>query len=98
MGKFQGSYTEETKEAMRQMYEQLSERDRRMYAATEVMKLGYVFYPVLTVLHRLDDDRKKSVLQFLHESGLIYRDKGIIDLSGADLSGTNLSIISLVGV
>ncbi len=41
MGKFQGNYTEETKKVMRQVYEQLSERDRRMYAAAEVMKLGY---------------------------------------------------------
>jgi hypothetical protein len=39
--KFQGNDTEETKQAMRQMYEQHSERERRMYAATEVMKLGY---------------------------------------------------------
>jgi hypothetical protein len=41
MSKFQGNYTEETKRAMRQIYKQLSERDRRMYAAAEVMKLGY---------------------------------------------------------
>jgi len=41
MGKFQGNYTEETKNAMRQIYEQLSERVRRMYAAAEVMKMGY---------------------------------------------------------
>jgi hypothetical protein len=41
MSKYVGPYTEEAKQAMRQMYEQLSERDRRVYAATEVMKLGY---------------------------------------------------------
>src|ERR1700746_3131995 len=41
MGKFEGGYTEETKKAMRQGYERLSEKDRRMYAAAEVMKLGY---------------------------------------------------------
>jgi len=44
----------------------------------------------LTVLRRLDAVRKGSVLQFLHESGLIDKDKRIIDLSGADLSSANL--------
>jgi len=43
----------------------------------------------LTVLLRLDGERKRSVLQFLHESGLI-EEKNIIDLNGADLSHANL--------
>ncbi len=45
----------------------------------------------LTVLPRLDPIRKRSVLQFLYESGLIDKDKRIIDLSGADLSRADLS-------
>lgn len=61
----------------------------------------------LTVLARLDRDRKKSVLQFLHEAGLIKKDLPIIELNGADLSkadlvfadlrGANLSRVNLSG-
>jgi uncharacterized protein YjbI with pentapeptide repeats len=57
----------------------------------------------LTVLPRLDSVRKRSVLLFLYESGLIEKDKLIInldgaDLSGADLSRTNLNKANLYGV
>ena len=45
----------------------------------------------LTVLPRLDGKRKARVLQCLYESGLIHKDKKIIDLSGADLSDANLT-------
>ena len=45
----------------------------------------------LTVLRRLDGLRKGSVLQFLHESGLIDKGKRIIDLRGAHLDGANLN-------
>ncbi len=51
----------------------------------------------LTVLPRLNGDRKASVVQFLYESGLIYKDKKIIDLDGADLSGADLSIKVWIG-
>ena len=44
----------------------------------------------LTVLPRLDGNRKASLLQFLHESGLIEKDRKIVDLDGADLRGANL--------
>jgi uncharacterized protein YjbI with pentapeptide repeats len=44
----------------------------------------------LTVLSRLDGDRKAQVVQFLYESGLIAGAQPIVDLSGADLSRTNL--------
>ena len=40
----------------------------------------------LTVLRRLDANRKSIVLQFLYENGLINKDKFIIDLQEADLS------------
>jgi uncharacterized protein YjbI with pentapeptide repeats len=44
----------------------------------------------LTVLPRLDPQRKRILLQFLQESKLIERDKSVISLSGADLSRSNL--------
>jgi hypothetical protein len=73
----------------------------------EVRKIARV--RTLTILPRLDAKRKRSVLQFLREAGLIDRDKCIIDLSGgisegllgADLSGVmggiNLSGTNLSG-
>ena len=54
----------------------------------EVRKIARV--RTLTVLRRLDGLRKGSVLQFLHESGLIDKGKRIIDLRGAHLGGANL--------
>jgi len=44
----------------------------------------------LTVLPRLDGDRKARVVQFLYESGLIANGNPVIDLHGADLSGAHL--------
>ena len=44
----------------------------------------------LTILSSLDDVRKRNVLQFLHESGLIQKGKYIIDLNGADLREADL--------
>jgi hypothetical protein len=65
-----------------------------------VLKIARV--RTLTVLPRLDAKRKRSVLLFLHESGLINRYKTIVylwgaDLSGADLSHTNLLEANLTG-
>ena len=51
----------------------------------------------LTVLPRLDKDRKKIVLQFLYESGLIQKDKPIVVLRGANLSSANLRNADLSG-
>jgi hypothetical protein len=53
----------------------------------------------LTVLLHLDEDivRKTSVLQFLHESGLIHKDARIIDLRGAYLNGVWLFESDLSG-
>jgi hypothetical protein len=51
----------------------------------------------LTLLARIDGDRKSSVVQFLYESQLIVRHgkglpyPGIVDLSGADLSKADLA-------
>jgi uncharacterized protein YjbI with pentapeptide repeats len=44
----------------------------------------------LAVLEGLDPDRKRVLLQFLHESNLIHLDKPIIGLLGANLKGANL--------
>jgi hypothetical protein len=44
----------------------------------------------LTVLRRLDAERKGSVLQFLQEAELINNDEAIIGLHGADLRGAYL--------
>jgi uncharacterized protein YjbI with pentapeptide repeats len=51
----------------------------------------------LTILRGLDAERKGSVIQFLHESGLISKDKHIINLSRANLSRANLSGADLSG-
>jgi Pentapeptide repeats (8 copies) len=45
----------------------------------------------LTVLPRLDGRRKRSVLQFLYESGVINATEAGFSLSGADLRKANLS-------
>ena len=55
----------------------------------EVRKIARV--RTLTVLPRLDANRKRSVLQFLIESVLIDVYDPIINLGGADLSEVNLS-------
>ena len=52
----------------------------------------------LTVLARLDGDRKGSVMQFLYESGLIIKDPVTIFLEGADLSEANLRGADLTAV
>jgi len=54
----------------------------------EVRKIARVL--TLTVLRRLDGRRKGSVIQFLYESGLIDKDKRIVNLTGADLHGADL--------
>src|SRR5215217_5916293 len=47
---------------------------------------------MLTVLTRLEKgERKGSVVRFLFESGLINKDHVVLDLRGADLSGTDLN-------
>ena len=55
----------------------------------EVFKIARV--RTLTVLPRLDANRKRSVLQFLHESDLINGDKRTINLWEANLTGANLA-------
>jgi uncharacterized protein YjbI with pentapeptide repeats len=54
----------------------------------------------LTVLYRLDADRKGSLIRFLYESGLIRKEDmgNFLDLSEADLSNVNLSGVTLADV
>jgi len=86
--------TDNQREAALQSYidkisELLLEKDlREPQPEDEVRTIARV--RTLTVLPRLDKVRKRSVLQFLHESGLIEKGKSIIDLNGADLSEANL--------
>ncbi len=44
----------------------------------------------LSVLPRLDGESKARVLQFLYETGLITKDRSVVDLLGADLRGADL--------
>src|SRR6266851_1851652 len=72
----------------------------------EVRKIARV--RTLTVLRGLDAARKASLLQFLHEAGLIDKNNRIIDLSeadlfeaklfGANLRGADLREVTLRGV
>ncbi len=71
----------------------LRENLRKSKPDDEVRKIAHVL--TLTVLPRLDEGRKRGVLQFLYESDLIDKDTSIIDLGGADLSKTNLSHVNL---
>jgi hypothetical protein len=66
----------------------LEKRLRTSQPEDEVRKIARV--RTLMVLSRLDGVRKGSVLQFLHESGLIEGTQPIMRLSGADLSKTDL--------
>jgi hypothetical protein len=49
----------------------------------------------LTVLPRLDGERKARVVQFLYESGLISKGRRILDLREGDLNGANLGGFNL---
>ena len=51
----------------------------------------------LSVLPRLDGERKARVLQFLYETGLIIKDRSVVDLLGADLREADLRGANLRG-
>jgi uncharacterized protein YjbI with pentapeptide repeats len=73
----------------------LHEKLRDSAKVDEVRKIARV--RTLTILPRLDANRKRSALQFLYESGLIDKGKSIVDLNGANLSGADLSETDLSG-
>jgi uncharacterized protein YjbI with pentapeptide repeats len=62
----------------------------------EVRKIARV--RTLTVLRRLDPDRKASVLHFLQEADLVNKDTCLVELEGVDLSEARLNGIRLDGV
>jgi len=51
----------------------------------------------LTVLPTLNANRKRSVLQFLYEAGLIDQEHPLVDLTGAELRGIDLDGANLSG-
>lgn len=55
---------------------------------TEVRTLARAW--TLTVLERLDSQRKASVSRFLYEAGWITKERRVVDLSDADLRGVDL--------
>jgi hypothetical protein len=88
------------------MSQLLADKEQPLHKAQPGDNLGTVARArTLTVLPRLDGNRKRSVLVFLHESGLIGRERILVDddsdlikrrhkivnLDQADLSGANLS-------
>ena len=91
------------------MAELLTDKDQPLHSAQPGDSLSTVARArTLTVLGRLDGGRKRSVLQFLYESGLIYKEQtllseldlierrpNIVSLQQADLSKAHLNGIGL---
>jgi uncharacterized protein YjbI with pentapeptide repeats len=73
----------------------LHEKLRSSTEEDEVRNIARV--RTLTILRGLDPTRKASVLQFLHEAGLINKNKCIINLSEAPLAEANLRGANLRG-
>ncbi len=73
----------------------LHEKLRESQPEEEVRTIARV--RTLTVLPRLDGKRKRSVLQFLHESGVIKQGKSDLNLRGADLKRADLIGVNLNG-
>jgi len=71
------------------LHENLRESDPEK----EIRKIARV--RTLMVLPRLNNERKRSVLQFLYESGLIDKDKSIVDLYKASLYRADLRGVKL---
>ena len=72
-----------------EMSELLLEKNLRESTVTdEVRTIARI--RTLTVLPRLDGKRKRNLLQFLYDAGLIDRKHQIIDISDADLSDADL--------
>lgn len=61
---------------------------RESQPGTEVRNIAQIL--TLTVLRRLDEERKGIVLQLLQDAGLIRKDKLVITLKNANLSGVKL--------
>ena len=93
------------------MSQLLTDKDQPLHSAQPGDSLSTLARArTLTVLGRLDSVRKWSVLQFLHESGLIHREQSLLDEGGlierrhnivslkqADLSEADLNAADLSG-
>jgi DNA-binding protein Fis len=80
------------------MAQLVTDKDRSLHRSPLSDRLRTVARArTLTVLSRLDGDRKARVLQFLYESVLINIEHPIVDVTRADLSGANLRASSLSG-
>lgn len=78
---------------LKECLDQLTPEGKPDPACGEVRQIARV--RTLTVLERLDTERKRNVLLFLLEAGLIYTDKTIIGLRRASLDGVNLKRVHL---
>jgi hypothetical protein len=81
-----------------QMVRLLNDKDRPLRRsergeAVSILAKGLT----LRVLPKLDGESKARVLQFLYETGLIIKDRSVVDLLGADLRGANLREANLGG-
>jgi len=82
-----------------QMSQLLTDEKRPLHRAQLGDSLSMVARArTLTVLSRLGSDRKRSVLQFLYESGLINRDNPIVKLSGISILGSITGAADLTGI
>ena len=76
------------------MSELLTDKDQPLHRAQPGDSLSTVARArTLTVLGRLDSTRKRSVLQFLYESGLIYKEDTL--LGESDLIESRRNVVSL---
>jgi uncharacterized protein YjbI with pentapeptide repeats len=63
---------------------------------TKIKEVRYVARTItITLLRGLDAQRKREVVQFLHEALLINKQKPVIDLKYADLTGAYLHSVNL---
>ena len=70
-----------------QMSQLLTDKERPLHKALPSDHLSRMARArTLTVLARLDGDRKAYVVQFLHESGLLVQGHRVLALEGADLT------------
>jgi uncharacterized protein YjbI with pentapeptide repeats len=78
------------------MAQLLTDKDRPLHRAPVGDSLRTVARArTLTVLARLEGNRKGSVVQFLYESGLTVAHRRILEFVGADLRGAILSRVDL---
>jgi uncharacterized protein YjbI with pentapeptide repeats len=81
-----------------QMSQLLADKDRPLHKSQPGDSLSTIARArTLTILPRLDDYRIRSILQFLHESGLIHKERPVVRLGGVNLSQIDLSEANLRG-